>query len=222
MIPNAIPAPLNILYQDEIIVAVDKPAGQMVTPPANKKPDDQITMKILRDQIGSRVHPIHRLDRPTSGVLLFSTNKDAARKLHAAFENHEVTKTYWAIVSGQPSWKKRTSHEPLKKDDSLKSLPAQTEFRVIELLNHNLSLIEAKPKTGRFHQIRRHLLHLGHPIVGDYRYAGIDRSNQLGNLLHTGTRMLLQSVSLQLQHPATNAELTIEAPTDPLIQKLRP
>ncbi len=214
-------APLHILYRDEWIVAVDKPAGQMVIPSENPQADDEITMKILRDQIGIRVHPIHRLDRPTSGVLLFSTDLDAARILHAAFANHEVRKRYWAVVSGRPNWEKRTCREPLANDNTSEAKSAETTFRVIDHLAHDLSLLEAKPKSGRFHQIRRHLAHLGHPIVGDYRYAGIGRSDQIGTLLGTGTRMLLQSVSIELRHPISEEELLIEAPIDPLIQCLR-
>ncbi len=215
------PAPLNILYRDEWIIAVDKPAGQMVIPSEKPQADDEVTMKILRDQIGIRVHPIHRLDRPTSGVLLFATQQEAARILHASFANQEVSKRYWAVVSGRPKLEKWTCREPLANDNTSEAKSAETTFRVIEHLDHDLTLIEAKPKSGRFHQIRRHLVHMCHPIVGDYRYAGIERSDQLGELLGTDTRMLLQSVSLELQHPKTGKILLIEAPIDPLIQGLR-
>jgi tRNA pseudouridine65 synthase len=215
------PAPLSILYRDECMIAVDKPAGQLVIPSTKPQADDEVTMKILRDQIGVHVHPIHRLDRPTSGVLLFSSSQDAARALHAAFANQEVRKLYWAVVSGRPVWQEWTCRESLTKDEAADAQSAETKFRVIEHLDHDLSLLEAEPKSGRFHQIRRHLVHLGHPIVGDYRYAGIERSDQLGALLGTGTRMLLQSISLQLRHPATGDELLIEAPVEALIQGLR-
>ncbi len=221
MEPPSAPAPLSVLYHDEWIIAVDKPAGQMVIPSEKPKADDEVTMKILRDQIGVRVHPIHRLDRPTSGVLLFSINRDAARTLHAAFANHEVCKIYRTVVSGRPAWETWTCRQPLANDDTSDAKSAETTFRVIEHLTHDLSLLEAQPKSGRFHQIRRHLAHLGYPIVGDYRYAGIEISDQLGVLLGTGTRMLLQAVSLQLRHPVTGKNLFIEAPIDPLIQALR-
>jgi tRNA pseudouridine65 synthase len=220
MEPTEITPPLTILHQDEWMVAVDKPAGQLVIPSDRPQPEDEVTMKILRDQIGQQVHPIHRLDRPTSGVLLFGTDRDAARTLHTAFANHEVRKIYWAVISGRPANQEWTCREPIQKDETAEAKSAETAFRLITPLEHKLSLVEAVPKSGRFHQIRRHLSHLGHPIVGDYRYAGMARSDQLGALLGTGTRMLLQAKSLQLQHPVTGQALLIEAPLDPLIQGL--
>ena len=215
------PPPLTILYQDDCIVAVDKPAGQLVIPSDTPQPDDEITMKILRDQLEKQVHPIHRLDRPTSGVLLFATDQNVARALHSAFQQHEVQKIYWAVISGQPEVETWSCHEPLRKNDAAAAKPAETNFRLIEHLDHGLSLIEAEPKSGRFHQIRRHLAHQGYPIVGDYRYAGITQSDHLGSLLNTGTRMLLQSRSLRFQHPITGIELLVEATKEPLIQGLR-
>lgn len=211
---------LSILFRDEWIVAVDKPAGQLVHPANEPADGDLVTMKILRDQIGREVHVIHRLDRPTTGVLLFATDQETARMLHAAFENREVEKVYWAVVDGQPAHEQWTCQEPIQKEDG-KPREAVTAFQVLESLAGNLTLVEARPKTGRFHQIRRHLLHAGTPIVGDYRYAGIERSDQLGAMIGTGTRMLLQAGSLKLRHPRFREDLFIEAPVDPLIQQLR-
>lgn len=212
--------PLNILYQDKWLIAVDKPAGQLVIPSDDPQPEDQITMKILRDQIGKKLHPLHRLDRPTSGTLLFAHDLTAARDLHAAFKNQEVSKTYWAVVSGHPKKEQFTCHEPIRKSENSPKKPAETSFRLLKQLKDGLSLIEAVPKTGRFHQIRRHLVHLGYPIVGDYRYAGMEKSDRLGIFLGTGTRMLLQSISLQFSHPITRSSVLIKSPLCPLIQKL--
>ncbi len=211
--------PLSILFQDEWIVAVDKPAGQLVHPAENPQEGDAVTMKILRDQIGHQVHVIHRLDRPTSGVLIFAIDPVAARRLHAAFEKHEIQKVYWAVVDGHPVRDNWTCREPIKKDEGAVERSAETKFCVLDRLIDQLALVEAKPKTGRFHQIRRHLLHAGHPIVGDYRYAGVDRSDSLGAQLGTGTRMLLQAKSLRFLHPMTGTNLAIEAPTDSLLEK---
>lgn len=177
-------------------------------------------MKILRDQIGQQVHPIHRLDRPTSGVLLFATDREVARELHFAFERHEVTKTYLAVIDGSPDQESWSCALPLAKTENSVAKPAETHFQVLQRLVSGLTLIEAIPKTGRFHQIRRHLALLGHPIVGDYRYADIERCNQLGACYHTGTRMLLQAKSLAVQHPVTAEHLLIEAPLDPVIEQL--
>lgn len=177
-----------------------------------------VTMKILRDQIGQLVHVIHRLDRPTTGVLLFATDREAARAMHRAFENHEVRKVYWAVVSGHPACERWICREPIRKDGHAVERSAETEFRVLKLLRRRLALVEAIPKTGRFHQIRRHLLHAGHPIVGDYRYAGIELCEKLGLRLGTETRMLLQAKSLRFRHPIIGSDVCIEAPVDPMIQ----
>ena len=171
-------------------------------------------MKLLRDQIDRRVYPIHRLDRPTSGVLVFAIDREVAASLHAVFERNEVEKVYWAVVDGHPMAEDWVCHDPIE-DRS-----AETAFRVLEFLVGPLSLVEARPKTGRFHQIRRHLLAAGHPIVGDYRYAGIERSDEWGAKLGTGTRMLLQAKSLRFRHPITGADLLIEAPLDPVMARV--
>ena len=210
---------LQILYQDESIVAVDKPAGQMVIPADEPQESDEVTMKILRDQIGKRVHPIHRLDRPTSGVLIFATDPEVARELHFTFERHEIEKTYWAIIVGRPLAAEWTCTAPIQKKEGAPSREAHTDFKILQHAKAGLTLIEALPKTGRFHQIRRHLLHVGHPIVGDYRYTGVERCDYFGEKLGTGSRMLLQAKSLKLKHPVTAAELLIEAPVDKAIAK---
>ena len=214
-------APLTILYRDEWIIAINKPAGQLVHPADEPAEGDLVTMKILRDQIGERVHLIHRLDRPTSGVVVFATDGDAARKLHRAFEAHDVQKIYWAVIDGHPGSDAWSCIEPIRKHETAPERPAETGFRVIEFLEHGLALVEARPKTGRFHQIRRHLLNVGHPIVGDYRYLGIERCDALGARLGTGSRMLLHAKSLQFQHPATGEPILIEAPGEPLIEMIR-
>ncbi len=208
--------PLHIIYQDEWLVAVDKPAGQLVHPADNPKEGDQVTMKILRDQIEQHVYNIHRIDRPTTGVLLFGTDRTTARALHRAFEQHEIKKTYWAIVSGTPPADAWDCHEPLRKTDDAPEREAYTSFRVLKN-SASLFLIEATPHTGRTHQIRKHLLHAGIPIVGDYRYAGIGPSDKIGKQLGTGTRMLLQSRQMEFRHPATAEQTSITAPIDPML-----
>ncbi|MBK1791788.1 pseudouridine synthase [Persicirhabdus sediminis] len=225
---------LCIIYQDEYLVAVDKPAGHLVHPADVPQDGDLVAMKILRDQIGQHVFPIHRLDRPTSGVLLFGLEKSVTKKLHAALREHEFEKVYWAAVLGKPSADAWGCHQPLRKDDDAPEKSAHTSFRVLtschaeslagipDIDEATVTLLEAIPHTGRFHQIRRHLLHHGMPIIGDYRYAGIDRSNQLGELLGTGTRMLLQAKKLTITHPATGELLEIEAPVRENFQKCFP
>ena len=219
--------PLTILHEDEHLVAIDKPAGMIVHPGREPEGIEWIAMKRLRDQLGKRVFPIHRLDRPTSGVLLFALDKKTAGLTQQTFEQRKVTKTYHAIVCGNfpERWECNT---PLKKDDESEMLSAETFFeRLAETAisvepDLTLSLIKAIPATGRFHQIRRHLLEAGFPIVGDFRYAGMDRSFELGEILGTGTRMLLQAKKLELTHPVTGEELKIEAPTDTELAKCFP
>ncbi|MBT8038119.1 MAG: pseudouridylate synthase [Verrucomicrobiae bacterium] len=216
--------PLTILYQDDWLVAVDKPAGHLVHPANTPTAGDQVTMKILRDQIGQHVHPIHRLDRPTTGVLLFGLDPKIAHQLHKALERHQIQKSYRAIVHGLAPSEPWHCREPIQKSAQAPAREAHTSFKRLDICQpqslqdletDTLSLIDATPHTGRYHQIRRHLLHAALPIVGDYRYAGIEISNQLGSLLGTGTRMLLQAKRLTLTHPVSNQELIIEAPVDP-------
>ncbi len=211
---------LSILYQDDALIAVDKPAGQLVHPADDPKPDDLVTMKILRDQIGQQVNAVHRLDRPTSGVLLFTTDPRSTRALRRSIDQHQVHKTYHAIIDGSPSEDQWTCQEPIQKTPDSPLRDAQTHFRVLSRLAENLTLIEAIPQTGRYHQIRRHLLHCGLPIVGDYRYAGYDRSQELSDLYNLETRMLLQCKSLTFPHPISKKEMTIEAPLDSFIKGL--
>ena len=207
--------PLTILFRDRWLVAVDKPAGQLVHPAEVPAAEDIVTMKVLRDQLGQPVYAIHRIDRPTSGVLVFATDPAAAKTLSASFEAREVEKVYWAIVDGHPIQARWTCRQPLRKTAEAREREAETSFRVLAELGEGLAHVEAVPRTGRHHQIRRHLQFGGTPIVGDYRYAGIERSDELGARLGTGTRMLLQAKRLQVPHPMSGETITIEAPIDP-------
>ena len=106
---------LPILFQDEWLVAIDKPPGVLVHPSDQPKPDDLVAMKILRDQVGEKIHVIHRLDQPTSGVLIFATDRGAARKIRQDFEKRRIKKRYLAMVHGRPSTDRWTCRAPLKK-----------------------------------------------------------------------------------------------------------
>lgn len=207
--------PLRILYQDEVLVAIDKPAGMIVHPGREPEGPEWIAMKRLRDELGRRVFPIHRLDRPTSGVLLFALDKKTAGLAQQAFEQRLVTKIYHAVVAGETPlrWVCET---PLAARPEDQALPARTTFERLMVARGavTLSRICAVPESGRFHQIRRHLLEAGFPVAGDFRYAGMAESHALGALLGTGTRMLLQAKRLELRHPLTAEALRIEAPED--------
>jgi tRNA pseudouridine65 synthase len=214
--------PLEILYQDEFLVAIDKPAGMLVHPVGEPENREAIAMKRLRDQLDKHVFPVHRLDRPTSGVLLFALDKKTAGLAQQIFEQRQMIKTYHAIVCGKTprSWICET---PLAPSRSAVPLAAQTSFERLAVTQEStfpgdpkliLSLLKVTPLTGRFHQIRRHLLEAGFPIAGDFRYAGKEASHALGEILGTGSRMLLQSKVLDFQHPRTSRHLRIEAPPD--------
>ena len=211
--------PLPILYEDQFLVAIDKPAGMLVHPASEPEAPEWIAMKRLRDQLGKPVFPAHRLDRPTSGVLLFALDKETAGLAQQAFERRAVKKVYHAIVCGTTpaAWICET---PLRTNPEDELLAARTSFERLSVVSFPkdptlvLSLLKAAPTTGRFHQIRRHLLEAGFPIVGDFRYAGMELSYQLCGILGIGTRMLLQAKSLELPHPRTGEHLFIQAPPD--------
>ncbi|MFC7336868.1 RluA family pseudouridine synthase [Haloferula chungangensis] len=215
---------LRILYQDDCLVAIDKPAGMIVHPGREPEGPEWIAMKRVRDQLDQRVYPIHRLDRPTSGVLLFALDKATSSLAQQSFERREVKKEYLAVVSGrtEQGW---CCDSPLRKDPDAPLLDARTCFERIAFQGEGataVSLLGAVPETGRFHQIRRHLLECGFPIVGDYRYAGRERSDELGAYFGTGDRMLLQARVLTLRHPHTGEGLRIEAPVDGEISRCFP
>lgn len=216
-------APLKILFQDESLVVIHKPAGHIVHPAEQPQAGDLVAMKILRDQIGVRVYNIHRIDRPTAGVLLFGIDREVSKSLHQNLADGGMEKVYWAVVEGKPELPAWNCEAPIQKDADAPMRQAHTDFQVLKTVEHRsgktISLIKAVPHTGRFHQIRRHLLDAGHPIIGDYRYAGISTSDANGELLGTGIRMLLLAKSLTFKHPKTGETVHVET-TDRLIDQL--
>jgi tRNA pseudouridine65 synthase len=208
---------LVLLHRDDRLVAVDKPAG-MVVHRSEQCPEGEPVLQRLRDQIGRRVWPLHRLDRATSGVLLFALDADAARHLSQQFERHEIDKRYHAIVRGwtQPSG---TVHWPLREHPDAPLLHAISSYRrhatlelPIPLGAHatvRYALVEARPHTGRMHQLRRHFAHLRHPIVGDVRH-GDGKHNRIFRALGL-PGMLLRAVTLTVR-TIDDRELTISAP----------
>lgn len=232
---------LEILFRDEHLVAVNKPPGVFVHRSPMSTRDEPNVMRMLRDQIGQLVTPVHRLDRATSGVLLFALTSEAARELSRQFAGHLVRKRYVAIVRGHTP-DEMTIDLPLKPhrdglNDGDKQLPAvavssgsQGKTKSQEALTgirtlaqceiphsagryptSRYSLIEATPETGRRHQIRRHLKHISHPILGDVAH-GDHRHNHLLRELCGLNRMLLVARSLKFEHPATKESQAIDAP----------
>jgi len=168
---------LDVLACDDTLVAVNKPSGMLVH--RGWARDDVVAVDLLARQLGRRVWPLHRLDRGTSGVLLFAQTVDGARALSQLFEAGAIAKRYLALVRGHPPAEQLVDHALRRVDHRSKQRQeAQTELRLRETTSladaprsGRYALVEATPLTGRTHQIRRHLKHAGHPIVGDVRYG---------------------------------------------------
>jgi len=223
---------LDILYRDEWLVAINKPAGLLVHRSMIDKHETRFAMQMLRDQIGQPVYPIHRLDKPTSGVLLFALNSDTARKIGDIFSAHETEKEYLAVVRGYTNEQGIIDY-PLKEELDKKSdrkaqqdkeaQEAVSEYRrlgTVELPHPvgrydtaRYSLLSVKPKTGRRHQIRRHLKHIFHPIVGDTTH-GDGKQNAFFRDDLNCHRLLLASTSLSFPHPETGEHIVIRAPLE--------
>lgn len=209
---------LEILFRDEHYVAINKPHGLLVHRSKIATNTDEFAVQQLRDQLGQHVHPAHRLDRKTSGVLLFALSKEALTAIRATFEKEEINKKYWSILRGY------TEPEGLidyaLTNDKGKTQEAQTAYTTLDQTEVHVpfgkhatsrySWVEARPKTGRMHQLRKHFAHIFHPIIGD-RPHGCNKQNKLFlDRWQMGT-MLLHAVELRFIHPITNKELTISA-----------
>ncbi|HEX5100405.1 MAG TPA: pseudouridine synthase [Polyangiaceae bacterium] len=196
-----------LLYLSAALVAVDKPSGLAVHRGQSRDPVH--ALQLVRDSVAAYVYPVHRLDRATSGVLLFALSADAARAVGAAFEAGSVEKRYVALVRGNPPERALVDH-PLSQEDDKPPQDARTE--VVTLARYGrYALVEAIPYTGRTHQIRRHLKHLSCPIIGDVRY-GKGEHNRYFRTEFGLHRLALHAASLTLTDPATRERVTIRAP----------
>lgn len=230
---------LEIVYQDKDCVVVNKPAGMLVHPSWLDRHATESAMKILRNQLGRHVYPVHRLDRPTSGVLLFALSSDSARQLAQQFAAQTVQKSYWAIVRGHLSGAGRIDYalkeildkiaDPLASPNKAAQTAitdwrclAQTEQPFAASARYATSRycwLELQPLTGRKHQLRRHLKHIFHPIVGDTTYG--DNAQNRAIAAHTGShRLLLHARSLRFCRLSDNAPITVHASIDACWQKV--
>jgi len=222
MLPNLdIFAPmqnLEIIYQDEYLVVINKPHGLLVHRTKIATNTDVYALQLLRDQIGQKVYPVHRLDRKTSGVLIFALTEEVNSKMQKQFAENKVSKVYQAIVRGfTPS---QESIDYALTNDNGKTQDAVTHFITIKKSEVNVpygkfktsrySLIEIKPETGRFHQIRKHLAHLRHPIIGD-RPHGCNKQNKLFKEKWNMITMMLHAKQVEFIHPVTNEPMLIKA-----------
>lgn len=228
---------LDILYQDNHIVAINKPHGLLVHRSNIDHHETEFALQLTRDQIGQHVFPVHRIDKPTSGVLLFALDRDTARYLSGAFDNNKITKTYHAVVRGYTPISGTIDH-PLslqadtyqeKAKNSGETKPATTFYKTLETIEipvniekyptSRYSLIECMPITGRKHQIRRHCKHISHPIIGDARHGRGRHNRYFKEHLDCG-RLLLHASTLKLIHPINNKTLSINAPFDNTMKAL--
>ena len=229
---------LEILYQDEWLVAVNKPSGWLVHRSWLDRHETVFVMQTVRDQIGQHVFTAHRLDKPTSGVLLMGLSSEVGRLLSLQFEQHQMQKTYHAVVRG---WLKSsgTLDYPLLEEldkiadkhatEARNAQPAVTDYQSLATVEMPIgigryptsrySLVELAPKTGRKHQLRRHMSHLRHPIIGDSAHGDL-RQNR-GAAEHFGAnRLMLHASSLALTHPVTGEPLLLRAGLDGVWQNL--
>lgn len=221
---------LDVLYRDDHLIAVHKPSGLLVHRSPLDAHEERFAVQLLRDQIGRHVHPAHRLDKGTSGVLLFALDRDTAARLGALFETRQVAKCYQAIVRGHPPESGVIDYPLVRRFDPVERMtttadltpqPAVTHFRRLACVElpypvdryptSRYALLELSPETGRRHQIRRHLKHISHPVVGDATF-GKGRHNRLFQSLFGSRRLLLACTRLAFVHPVTCCELAVECP----------
>jgi len=221
---------LDILYLDDYLAIVHKPAGWLVHRTPLDKGETRFVLQTLRDQIGQHVWPVHRLDKGTSGVLVFALSAEVARTLGQAFETGEgLHKTYRAIVRGWPSEQGLIDHPLKRMPDDMRSereeiQPAQTRYNTLrrgelpiaqgEFPSLRWAEVQLQPLTGRRHQLRRHMKHIAHPIMGDATHGKGPLNRAVA--AHMGvTRLWLHALRLDMRHPVSGQALTVDAPCGP-------
>jgi tRNA pseudouridine65 synthase len=211
---------MEIIYRDAHYVVIDKPSGLLVHRSALSPKETVFALQLLRDQIGQQVYPCHRLDRPTSGLLLFALDREALRFTQEELANRGCEKIYRAIVRG---WTEATGEidYALKSEEAPhKSQSSRTSYRTLaqsELAKPvgpyptaRFSLLELSPETGRKHQLRRHMAHIRHPILGDTRHGDGTQNRFLGE--HCGVRrLMLRAVGLHFTHSVTGERIRLRA-----------
>ena len=219
---------LTILHRDEHLVAVHKPAGLLVHRSKLAGGASEFLLQRLRDQLGQRVYPAHRLDRPTSGVMVFALEPSTATRLGDAFAERRVAKRYLAVVRGIGPERERLDYALREEDGSRPKaeMPAQeaiTEIRRLDSVElpiqvdryptSRYSLMEVLPMTGRRHQIRRHLSRRGYPIIGDAKHGKGNHNRFFAE--HLGCpRLLLAAVGMDFEHPVSGHRLALSCALD--------
>ncbi len=229
---------LEILYMDEHLVAINKPSGLLVHRSWIDRHATEFAMQKVRNQIGQHVYPVHRLDRPTSGVLVMALSSESARVLSRSFEERATAKTYLAVVRGHtpdfgqidyPLMEEDKSPDP-EDPDSQVAQPATTDYSTmktseisVEISRYptsRFSLVQLSPKEGRRNQLRRHMAHIRHPIIGDTQH-GDNKYNRYFRQVLKDYRLALHAWKLTLPHPATSEVLSLEATPEPSFQAIQ-
>lgn len=226
------PETLPIIYRDDYLVAINKPSGLLVHRSEIDRHETRFALQLVRDQIGQHVYPIHRLDKPTSGVLVFALSAGVAKKMGDIFSQHNLEKTYIALVRGHAPAEITVDYalkEELDKytdNNACTDKPAQAAVTCFKNLANiefpfsvdkypvtRYSLVECKPRTGRKHQIRRHLKHISHPIIGDAKHGKGIHNRFFHNQFNCGG-LMLAATEVEFFHPITGAPLKLIAPLE--------
>ena len=218
---------LPILFQDEHIVAINKPHGLLVHRSPIAADVQEFALQILREQLQKTVYPVHRLDRKTSGVLLFTFSKECLVNISNQFMAGMVTKKYLAILRGHAPDSGTIDYPLLNENEKLQD--AITHFQTLgkseipyalgKYSSLRYSLVLAEPETGRMHQLRRHFAHIMYPIIGD-RPHGCNKQNRFFKETFNMDSMLLHAQELSFLHPVTNAEMIVSAPISSEFQRM--
>lgn len=228
---------LEIIFRDDCLIAINKPSGLLVHKSPIDRHETRFAMQMLRDQIGQWVYPLHRLDKPTSGVLLYALDPDTARSMGEQFELGDINKQYLAVVRGYAPKVLRIDH-PIKEIHDSAAGPrsrapmAQDALTDIHCLatvewpdavdrypSARYSMLQIKPHTGRRHQIRRHLKHISHPLIGDTTYGKTSHNNYFARRFDCH-RLLLHASELEFVHPHSGDIHQITAGLDPVFTKV--
>lgn len=199
---------IQVIYQDENLIAINKPHGLLVHRSRLARDVNIFALQLVRDHINQKVYPVHRLDRKTSGVLLFAKNKESNILTQSLFRERKVEKKYTAIVRG---WTKESGHIDYALTENDKTQTAQTTYTLVrkyelpfpsgDNLTSRYSQINLQPLTGRYHQLRKHMKHIFHPILGD-RPHGCNKQNKIWKERFQMNTMMLHASSLQLKYPS--------------------
>lgn len=229
---------LQILYQDDDLVAINKPPNLLVHRTKIDKHETRFAMQELRNQIGQYVYPVHRLDKPTSGVLLFALSSDIATRITALFESGRVQKKYLAVVRGVTDirgvvdYALKEQLDKMTDEQAVQNKSAQAATTVYERIaqieldipvgpysTSRYSLLQLMPETGRKHQIRRHMKHIFHPVIGDTTH-GDGKHNSMFRSQFNCHRLLLHAYSLHFPHPVSEKSIYLNAKLDEIFAEI--